>query len=126
MKENYINKNYLTMCKSIAILSKKFDNVAIPVKISYLYDLLVEKDYNIFKVKIITAECRASSGSYIANIRKSVANGAGKCTYQPFNNENCDYVYVETPEDCYLIPTISVRTTRSLSLSMYQEYIIPS
>lgn len=120
MKENYIERSFHTVTKAIHNLSNRFENIAIPIRGSYFYDILVEKQFKIFRIKIVSTTCLSPSGSYVANIRKS----GGKQTRQGFDSINCDYLYIDTPENCYLIPTNMITNTRALSLSMFHEYII--
>ncbi len=126
MSTNYIQRNYQTTCKALSILSNMFDNIAIPLKPCYFYDILVERETKILKVKCVSTTCKASNGFYTANIRKSGANSTGTYSNQPFDSNNCDYIYVETPENCYLIPTDRIQSTRSISVNLFEEYVLLS
>ena len=126
MKENYIDRSFHTVTKAINVLSNHFDNIALPIRNSYFYDVLVEKDFKIYSIKIISTTCKAPSGFYIANLRKSGGNQNGKQTHQAFDSKNCNFLYIDTPKHCYLIPSVDICCTRSLTLNGHEQYIIPS
>jgi len=124
MKENYIDRNYIVVCRAIHILSGLFDNICTPIRNSYFYDLVVERDFNIYRVKVICTSCKAPSGSYVANIRRAGGNWKGKSINLAFDPRNCDFIYIDTPRHCYLISTDRVMTKRALTLSMFEDCIV--
>lgn len=124
---DYIQRSYTTISEAISFLSRKFDNISIPIKSNYLYDLLVEKDFNILRVKIIMTDSQQPSGAYVANLRKSGGYSEKKEIKKPFDPKFCDLVYVKTPEGIYLIPSLEIQTTRSITLSQFENFrFIPS
>lgn len=76
------------------------------------------------RVKVIRTDCKAPSGSYVVNIRKG---GRGVSKKEPFRPEMCEFIFVDCPEGNYLIPSIEVTQKRSITLSMFEKYlVIPS
>jgi hypothetical protein len=128
MKENSIEKSYIALTQAIAHISITFENIAFPIKPSFFYDIIAEKNDILFKIRVIYTNCKAESGAYVATLRKMGKNVSGKIVYQPFDSNSCDYIYVHTPECCYLIPANEINQTRAITLSMFEKFkiFIPS
>ena len=124
MKNDYIERSYYTVSKAIYILSHHFDNIAVPIRSCYFYDLLAEKDFCHYRIKVISTTCKAPSGHFVANLRKSGGGYKGNRVDQSFDSKNCNFIYIETPKHCYLIPSLDVCLKRSLTLNGYEKYII--
>ena len=124
MKENSIKKNYTALTKAIHHLGELYDNVFIPLRPSYLYDLIFEKENVLFKVKVIFTNTKSPNGVYVATLRKCGKNVMGKLTFAPFDSNTCEYIYVSTPKKNYLIPTNEMKNTRSISMCMFEKFII--
>jgi len=123
---DYLKRNYISLSTAIGTLSKKFENLCIPIRTNFYYDLVGEKESCMFKIKIITTDCKQPSGSYIANIRKSGGYLDKKEAKENFNNKFCDFLFIYAPECSYLIPSSKVTTKRSITLSQFEEFkIIP-
>jgi len=119
---DHLQNSYLSICKAIEILSPWCENICIPINHTYSYDLVVDAEGVISRVKVIRTDCQAPSGSYIVNIRKSGKEPASK---EPFSQTMCDFVFVDCPDGCYLIPSSSIKQKRAISLSVCSEYLIP-
>ena len=123
---DYLKRSYLTLSFAIGILSKKFDNLCIPIKNNYYYDLIGEKEFSICRIKIITTDCKQPNGSYIANLRKSGGYINKKEIKEKFDNKFCDFLFIYAPDSSYLIPSFEVKTKRSITLSQFEDFkIIP-
>jgi len=127
MRENSLGKNYSALTKGIYDLGKLYDNIFIPLKTSYFYDIIVGKDSSLFKIKVIYTNTKSPNGVFVATLRKCGKNVLGKITFQQFDATTADYVYVSTPKSSYLIPTVEIKNTRAISLCMFEKFaIIPS
>lgn len=127
---NYHHRSYQTIANAIAKLARVYENVFFPLKPNYYYDLLVEmpnknNKYLVMRVKVIYTDCRAPSGTYVVNLRKSGGYVNKKEVKEDFQNDMCDILFVECPEGFYEIPTNRITTHRAISLSMYQEFKLP-
>ena len=122
--QDYHHRRYLTISSAVSKLSYLFVNICIPIRNSFYYDLVCEKEFNLYRIKVIYTNCKQSSGSYVANIRKSGGYFSKKETKLPFNPKFCDYLFVETPEDYFLIPSEEISTKRSITLSMFEVFKI--
>lgn len=123
---DYHHRSYQTLCSAFSVLIFKFDNFCLPIKSNFRYDLIGEKDFKLFRIKIIYTSCKQPSGSYIANIRKSGGYSNKKEYKAPFDPRHCDYLYIETPSEKYLIPTEEIDQTRSMTLSNYNSFRLSS
>lgn len=123
---DYHKRSYQTVISAIHELGLRFDNIGIPIKPSFYYDLLCERDFKIYRVKVVFTNCKQASGNYIANIRKSGGYDRAKESKSPFDSKFCDYLYVETPEGKYLIPSSNVVSVRSITLSQFESFRISS
>lgn len=123
---DYQYRSYLAISNAISILSLRFDNVSIPIRNNFFYDLIVEKNFEVFRVKVIYTNCKQPSGHYVANIRKSGGYVAKKESKSPFDPKFCDYLYVESPVDLYLIPSSRIMNIKSITLSQFQDCRISS
>ena len=118
---NYLEMNFLSTCKAITVLSARCQNICIPINHSFSYDLIVDADGVVSRIKVAQTACKAPSGSYVVNVAK-----AGKEDQKRhFSASMCDFLFVDTPEGCYLIPSSMITQRRSITLSMFEEYLIP-
>jgi len=122
--KNYQQQSYFTLCSAIERLSMKFVNLSLPLRNSFYYDLVGEHDFKLYRIKVIFTECKQPSGAYVANIRKSGGYIAKKESKSPFDPNFCDYVYVETPQDQYLIPSNQINNIKSITLSQFVKFKI--
>ena len=63
--------SYHAVCSAISLISKRFENLLLPVKSNFYYDLIGELGGKLFKIKVVHTTCKQPSGAYIANLRKS-------------------------------------------------------
>lgn len=124
--EDYVYRSYLTICSAIYHLSSRFKNLTFPIRNNFNYDILGDKDNKIFRIKVIYTNCKQKSGVYVANIRKSGGYRDKKENKMPFDSRLCDYLYIETPDAKYLIPSSDIATIRSITLSQYEDCRISS
>lgn len=120
---DYLEQSYLSTCKAISILSGKCENICVPINHTFSYDLIADSKGVISRIKVMRTDCQAPSGCYVVNIRKS---GKEKSSKEPFSPTMCDFVFVDSPDGCYLIPSASITQKRAISLSMFVEYLIPT
>lgn len=120
--DNYIHRNYEGLSTAIYFLAKKYTNISIPLKPNFYYDLIIEADNQLLKVKLISTDSKAPSGSYIATLRKSGGYSGKKELKEKFKKDNSDFLFIITPDHNYFIPSREINTKRSISLSMYATY----
>ncbi len=118
---NWLEMNFFSVCKATQVLSSRADNICIPVKHSFSYDLIVDAKGVISRIKVLRTDCKAPSGSYVVNIRKSGREG---CKKEPFCSAMCDFVFIDSPEGSYLIPSVEITQKRAITLSMFEKYLI--
>lgn len=121
-KADYHHRSFQTVTNAMKALSKRFDNISIPMKGSFFYDLIVEKDMKLYRVKVVFTDCKQPSGSYIANIRKSGGYEKKKEIKESFDPGFCEFLFIDTPSESYFIPTNQIHTKRSITLSRFVEY----
>lgn len=124
MEHDYLERSYFSVSRAIYILCNRFDNIALPIRHSVHYDILAEKDFNIYRIKVISTKSKTASGNYIANLRKSGGYSKTNTQKAPFDKKSCDYVYVITPDHEYLIPSHEVKNSRALSMGSWNNYIL--
>jgi len=123
---DFIAQNFLSLAKAIHVLSPRYDNIYLPIKGSFAYDLIGDCKGSIHKVKVFHTESKAPSGSYIVNIRKSGGYNKGNTQKKPFDPNMCDVVFIDSPEGCYFIPSHQIDQKRAITLSMFREFFIKS
>lgn len=119
--KDYLVLSYLSTCKAISILSTRCENICIPMNHTFSYDLVVDAKGVVSRIKVVRTDCQSPSGSYVVNIRKSGKDVSSK---EPFSQSMCDFVFVDSPEGCYLIPSSSITQKRAITLSQFGEYFI--
>lgn len=126
MRGKSTEKNYHALTQAIKCLGISFDNIFFPLKPFFYYDIIAEKNYLLFKIKVVYTNTKQPNGVYVATIRKCGKNSIGKISFQPFDLKMCDFIFINTPESNYLIPTSEINSTRSISVNMYPKFLIPS
>jgi hypothetical protein len=119
---NFQDFSYHAVCSAISLIALRFDNLSIPIKNNFYYDLIGELDGKLFKIKVVQTLYKQPSGAYKANLAKSGGYLAKKEYKEKFCKEKCDYVFVNTPDGNYLIPSFNINTFKSITLSKYSEY----
>jgi hypothetical protein len=92
-----------------------------PLQNTHLYDLIVDADGVVSKIKVIRTDCQAPSGSYVVNVAKCSTDPEKN---RPFASGSCDFVFVDSPEGCFLIPSAIITQKRAISLSKFKQYLI--
>ncbi len=125
---DYIQKNYETLTKSISFFSKNYQNISIPIRNNFAYDLLIEdRNRNILRVKTLHTECKSPSGTYIVSLRSFGGYRKGKELKKEFDKFMCDLLFIECPDGFYVIPSQGIENKRAISLSQFQKFkTIPS
>lgn len=118
--QDYHQRSYHTVSSAVAELSYRFENVSIPLRHSFYYDLIVEKDFKIYRIKVIATSQKQYNGNYVANIRK----GGG--VPLKFDPKFCDFLYVESPTGKYLIPSSEVFNRLAITLNQFESFRIQS
>ncbi len=118
---NWLNLSFLSTCKAVSVLSPRCDNICIPLQTSHCYDLIVDAKGVVSRIKVIRTDCQAPSGAYVVNISKGSEIGEKS---KPFAALACDFVFVDSPEGCFLIPSSVITQKRTISLSRFKEYLI--
>lgn len=117
---NFSELNFLSTCKAIAILSSRCQNICVPINHCFSYDLIVDAEGVVSRIKVAQTVCQAPSGSYVVNIAKAGKEDKKK----HFSTSMCDFLFVDTPDGCYLIPSSLITQRRSITLSIFDEYLI--
>ena len=122
---DYIERSYKTLGNAVGILSKRYSNLALPLRPNFSYDLLAETNVDTFmKVKVIHTDSKAPSGTYVVNLRKSGGYLNKEEVKKPFDKDSCCFVFVESPEGFYLIPSHQIHNKRAISLSQFEQFKI--
>lgn len=114
---NYMDFNFMSICKAIEVLSTRCDSISIPIKHISAYDLIADVGGKISRIKVLRTECKTSSGSYIANLR----SGALK---DDFSQCSCEFVFVDTPDGQYFIPAIEILVKRAITLTKFKRFLL--
>ena len=101
-----------------------FSNYSFPMKQTYSFDVIGFKEEKPYRVKVISTDSKQPSGSYIANLRKSGGYSNSKEHKAPFDPKECDYVYICTPSEKYLIPSEKIKQRRAITLSQFNEFML--
>lgn len=123
---DYILRSFQAIGKAIGVLCQKYENLCLPLRNCFSYDLIAVEKNQLLRVKVFHTETTSPSGSYVVNIRKSGGYNKANTVKKPFDPKMCDLVFIDAPNKCYLIPSEEITQKRSLSLSMFEKYIIPS
>lgn len=105
-----------TLCKALSILSQKADTLSIPMKTDF-YDVIVDAKNVLSRVKVLRTNSKSRCGSYVVALRKGMSKSK-------FSNISCEFVFVESPEGMYLIPSNEILQTTAITLSRFNEYKI--
>lgn len=124
---DYLERNYIAVLDFMTKCKEKFDNYAFPLKENYKFDIICLIKNKCFTTKVICTETKNPGDHYVANLLKSGGYSERKEVKKHFDNSECDYVYIWTPGNKYLIPSKSINQKKALTLSsVYDEFIIPS
>ena len=123
---DYLEKSFNAVCQAIGYISKYSDNIFLPIKPTYAYDLIYSKWEEttefFIKVKVFQTKSQAPSGSYVLNLRKSGGYENAKEHKAAFDPSMCDVVFAMSPEGFYMINSMEITQKRAISLSKFQEY----
>lgn len=122
---DYIERNHTALLECMFLLRKRFENFCIPTKPNSFFDLVAFSSWgsrHLSSIKIVCTESKKESGSYVANLLTSGGYRDQKEVKKHFEPSNCHFVFVWTPEDKYLIPTNEITQTKSITLSVFEEY----
>ncbi len=114
---NLMDFNFMSICKAIEVLSTRCDSISIPIRQSASYDLIADVKGKISRVKVLRTECKTENGSYIANLR----SGSLKTD---FNQCSCEFVFVDTPEGQYFIPSIEILVKSAVTLTKFKRFLL--
>ena len=123
---DYLEKSFISVARAIQFFSSRYENVCIPLRHSFSYDMIGVRNGEIHRIKVFRTECTAPSGSYVVNLRKSGGYNKANTQKKPFDPSMCDQVFVDSPDGIYVIPSSEITQSRALSLSMFKDYFIPS
>lgn len=124
---DYLERNHRATLEFMMACRERFDNYSLPIKPTYLFDVIAMKGPCIFSIRIVCTESKQKNGLFVANLLRSGGYERRKEQKIMFDPKNCDYVFVWTPENKYLIPSKEITQKKALTLSKFQEFkIIPS
>ncbi len=115
---NYHQRSYQTVSSAVAELSHQFENICIPLRNNFYYDLIGEKDFKIYRIKVIFTNHKQYNGNYIACIRKN-----GRLNLN-FDKKYCDFLYIECPSGKYLIPSSEIFNHLAVTLNQFESFRI--
>lgn len=91
--------------------------VLLPLTDSQDYDLAADMDGKLCKVQVKTTYYRNRHGNYEVNLRVSGGNRSGTGKIKYFDSSLVDYLFAVTDSASkYLIPSVHIEATRSLTL----------
>ena len=110
---------------AIAELSKRNYLISIPLTDNNIYDLIIEKDLDLYTVQVKTTSRIMPSGNFEVGLKR-VRTNRSKNIIHKFNNEEVDYIYILTSDNTsYFIPSKNIVATSSITLgTKYNEYIM--
>lgn len=118
---NYIDNAYIALLQCFFKTAKKFTNIALPIKQIYDFDFIAIENNKLKKIKVIHTKNLIKEDTYQANLRKSGGYNKNN-TQKPFDKNKCDYVFIQTPTYCYLIPSNEIESTRALNINSDSKY----
>lgn len=95
--------------------------VSKPLNDSMKYDLIIDKNGELFKVQVKTTKFKNEKGIYYASLKTSGGNRSGNNIK---NREDSDYdiLFVLTETDkCYSIPVTSIKAKSNIALGSLVE-----
>ena len=98
--------------------------VMIPLNDTQKYDLVIDKDDELYRVSVKTTQYKANSGNFAVQL-KNCGGGSHKSTIRNFDNTSCDIVFIYTKDgDIYEIPSncINAKSSITLNPSIYGKY----
>lgn len=89
------------------------------------FHMVASRGDTVFRIRFITCSYKlkleSGNGPYVVDL----CHKRSKSEKARFDADSCDYLFIETGENCYLIPVIQVRQKRALTLNeSFNEYII--
>lgn len=98
--------------------------VSIPLNDTQKYDLIVDKNNELFRVSVKTTQYKENSGNYAVQLKNSGGGSKGS-TIRSFDNTTCDIIFVYTKDgDMYEIPSncITAKSSIVLNDNIYGKY----
>lgn len=88
------------------------------------YDLIVDRDDNLYRVEVKTTTSRGPSGAWEAHVATRGGNRSGKISNTRLSKADCDLLFIATPDGLWLIPSSEVhnRVMVSVGRKKYGEY----
>lgn len=114
---NYTEENFRSLIRAWGILCRKCTNICYPMRRDQGYDIIVDASGVVSRIKLARTTHLSEKGDYIVHLRK----GAGK---EPFDSSRCEFLFVDSPEGYYLIPSVMITQKSTITLSKFKEYLI--
>lgn len=94
--------------------------ISIPLNDTQKYDLIIDRDNQLYRVSVKTTQYKAKSGNYSV-LLKNCGGGSSGSIIRNFDNTSCDIVFVYTKDgDIYEIPSKEIDSKSSITL--YKKY----
>lgn len=124
--ENAWNSTYkskqgnIGLGQAIAYYSFLGISISLPLNDTQKYDLIIDKDNQLYRVSVKTTQFKSKSGKYSVQL-KNCGGGSNGSIIRNFDNTSCDIVFVYTKDgDMYEIPSKEIDSKSSITL--YEKY----
>jgi len=120
-------KDQSVQAKGIAIgwFSKNEYTVSLPISRHEDYDILVDKDGKILKIRIISTNYKNSIGKWEVSLRQMCSTYSCGNTTKKFDNTSCDAVFMVCgTHELFLIPSADIHCTVKIIPECYPNFRI--
>lgn len=114
---NTLQKGNVALGKAISYFTENGYTVSVPLNDSQWYDLVVEKDSQLFTVQVKYSGTKTKCGSYIVNL-KTVSGSTRKVMYS-VKDTPVDYLFCYCENGLrYLIPAKHMNASTQITLNL--------
>lgn len=119
-----MNFENISFIKAMSYMSLYYENICTPIQRVVEYDFICERKKRFYKIKVIYSKNKKGDGNYEVNLRSSGGYNKTNSVKKDFDNTSCFWLFVSTPELCYLIPASKINNKRSLNTKLFKKYEI--
>lgn len=117
-----LERNYRAVTEALFLTKGRFDNISLPMKTSSDFHFIGHSKGNLFRVRVIATSTKNENGVWVANLLKGGGYYSEKEKKIHFDPSSCDWVYISTPEDKYLIPSEKITQKKAIVVSVFSEF----
>jgi hypothetical protein len=107
--------------KALSKLAEYGYSLSFPLSEDNPYDIVAEKEGNFFSVQVKSTTYKKEEIAYKVELRNSNFNTKGQ-NRKNFDKKHIDFLFVATPENCYLIPTENINATSGIRVRKNNKY----